>query len=338
MAQTLTGAPAIVIAHRGASGYRPEHTLAAYELAMQMGADFIEPDLVITQDGVLVARHENEIGDTTNVGDRPEFASRRTTKVIDGQPVTGWFTEDFTLAELKTLRARERLPFRSTDYNDRFEIPTFEEIIQLTQRYSQETGHTVGIYPETKHPSYFQAIGLPLEPPLLLLLERYGYTGPTAAVMIQSFETANLKTLRAQTQVPLIQLLGDRHEVQFDSGLAYGQMVSPEGLRAIAQYANGIGPSKRLIIPADPVDSSWLLPPTLLVEKAHDCGLWVHPYTFRHEPEFLHGVYRSNPVEEYEQFLALGIDGLFSDFPDTAVAVCRQVANSARGLPVNPVL
>jgi glycerophosphoryl diester phosphodiesterase len=309
----------IVIAHRGASGYRPEHTLAAYELAIAQGADFIEPDLVITADGVLVARHENNITDTTDVGDRSEFAKRHTTKQIDGVEVTGWFTEDFTLAELNTLRACERLPFRDQQWNGQFTIPTFQEILELVQHHAQTTGRMVGIYPETKHPSYFRSLGLPLEPPLLSLLERYGYRGQSASVMIQSFEAGNLQALRHQTELPLIQLLGEAEEIQFDTGGSYQAQTTPDALQAIAQYANGIGVSKRLVIPEDCADSSRLSAPTALVEAAHQAGLWVHVYTLRSDPNFLHPTYRGDPGQEYQQFLALGIDGMFSDFPDIAV-------------------
>ncbi|HST63164.1 MAG TPA: glycerophosphodiester phosphodiesterase family protein, partial [Longimicrobium sp.] len=200
----------IVIAHRGASGYRPEHTIESYRLAIEMGADFIEPDLVSTRDGVLVARHENEIGGTTDVKDRPEFIDRRTTKEIDGLPVTGWFTEDFTLAELRTLWARERLPEvrpEAAHYDDQFRIPTLDEVIALAQEEAARLGRTIGIYPETKHPSYFQSIGLPLEPPLLAALERAGWTAAADPVFIQSFETENLRMLRRRTGVRLVQLM-----------------------------------------------------------------------------------------------------------------------------------
>src|SRR5690242_20240985 len=190
----------VVIAHRGASGYRPEHTLASYRLAIAMGADFIEPDLVSTKDGVLVARHENEISGTTDVADHPEFADRRATKVIDGRPVAGWFTEDFTLAELKTLRAKERLPQvrpDNTRYDGMFEVPTFEEVLALAKQESRRTGRRIGVYPETKHPTYFDGIGLSLEEPLVAALRRHGLDRPRAAVIIQSFETGNLRELDA---------------------------------------------------------------------------------------------------------------------------------------------
>ncbi|RYD42197.1 MAG: glycerophosphodiester phosphodiesterase, partial [Sphingomonadales bacterium] len=205
---TLDGKPPIVIAHRGASGERPEHTLASYKLAIELGADYIEPDLVLTKDGVLVARHENEISETTDVAAHPEFAGRKATKTIDGLEVTGWFTEDFTLAELKTLRARERLPkLRSTEYDGQFEIPTFEEILTFLAEANKGRKIPVGVYPETKHPSYFTSIGLPHEAPLLAMLDRFGYRGRTAPVFIQSFEVGNLMDLRAKSDLPLIQLM-----------------------------------------------------------------------------------------------------------------------------------
>lgn len=323
----------IVIAHRGASGYRPEHTLEGYRLAIALGCDYLEPDLVITQDGVLIARHENELSDTTNVGDRREFASRKTTKVIDGVERTGWFAEDFTLAEIKTLRARERLPFRDQSFNDQFEIPTLAEIIALAQDASAEVGRTIGIYPETKHPSYFQSIGLSLEPPLLDVLNTNGYEDRDAPVILQSFETENLKTLRSRTSVPLIQLIGDPSQIQVDTQRSYGDLITPEGLAAIAQYANGIGVEKRLILPVNPTDANRLLPPTALIQDAHAAGLWVHSYTFRSDPSFLHPSYQGNPAAEYTQFLGLGIDGLFSDFTDHAVAVRDRLHGSPARCP-----
>ncbi|HVG09793.1 MAG TPA: glycerophosphodiester phosphodiesterase [Thermoanaerobaculia bacterium] len=288
----------LVIAHRGASGYRPEHTLAAYELAIEMGADFIEPDLVITRDGVLVARHENDITGTTDVIDRPEFRSRRKTKWIDGREVTGWFTEDFTLAEIKTLRARERLEFRDRQFNGMFEVPTFQEILELARR------RNVGVYPETKFPSYLRSIGLPLEEPMVEALQAAGFQGRDAAVFLQSFERVSLKLLKTMTDLPRIQLLDD----------AAHTMATPEGLAEIATYADGIGPDKRLIVPAGP--DGRLRPPTSLVEDAHRAGLLVHPWTFRSDPVFLAPDYEGDAVREIEQFLSLEVDGLFTDFPD----------------------
>jgi len=337
-AATLTGAPPIVIGHRGASGYRPEHTLESYRLAIELGADYIEPDLVSTKDGVLIARHENEISGTTNVADHPEFANRKTTKIIDGVPVTGWFTEDFTLAEIKTLRAKERLDFRDHSRDRLYEIPTFQEVIDLAKQKSAETGRTIGIYPETKHPTYFQSIGLPLEDRLLNILQDNGYSGSNAAVFIQSFETANLKYLRSKTDLPLVQLFDDRDAKPYDfvvsgDSRTYGDLTSPTELANIAQYANGIGPYKGLIVPTGA--DGRLLPPTSLVSDAHAVGLLLHPYTFRNESRYLAPDYNGNPEAEYEQFFNLGVDGVFSDFSDTAVAVRNRVAGdpNAKNVP-----
>jgi glycerophosphoryl diester phosphodiesterase len=305
----------IVIGHRGASGYRPEHTLASYELAIEMGADFIEPDLVSTRDGVLIARHENEISETTDVAGRPEFAARKATKKIDGREVTGWFTEDFTLAEIKTLRAKERLPFRNQSFNGRFEVPAFDEVLELARR------KCVGVYPETKHPSYFRSLGLPLEPPLLLALQKAGHEGRTAPIFLQSFEVGNLQELRKSTDLPIIQLL-DTQGQPWDFAVSgdertYQDLATPAGLAGIAAYADGIGPYKRMIVPASP--DGRLLPPTSLVEDAHRAGLLVHLWTFRSDGTFLAPDYDGDPEREYDQFFSIGVDGLFSDFPDAAV-------------------
>lgn len=297
----------LVIAHRGASGYRPEHTLAAYELAIEMGADFIEPDLVITGDGILIARHENDISGTTDVIDRPEFRGRRRTKWVDGREVTGWFAEDFTLAEIKTLRARERLEFRDRSFNGRFEIPTFHEILDLARR------RNAGVYPETKFPSYFRSLGLPLEEPMVEALHTAGFRGRDAAVFLQSFETGNLRLLKTMTDLRRIQLLDDRGQ-PWDLARPYRELATPEGLAEIASYADGIGPNKRLIVPAGP--DGRLRPPTSLVEDAHRAGLLVHPWTFRSDPVFLAPDYEGDAVREIEQFVSLGVDGLFTDFPD----------------------
>lgn len=300
----------IIIAHRGASGYRPEHTLASYELAIAMGADFIEPDLVATKDHALIARHENEISETTDVIDHPEFADRRTTKRIDGREVTGWFSEDFTLAEIKTLRARERLPFRDQGFNGRFEIPTFAEVLDLARRAN------VGVYPETKHPTYFHEAGLPLEDPLLAELEKAGYRGRNAPVFIQSFEVGNLEELRKRTDLPLIQLL-EAAGHPWDDPRPYAELATPAGFAGIANYADGIGPDKRMIVPASP--DGRLLEPTSLVADAHRAGLKVHPWTFRSDGPFLAAEYGGDPEREYHQFFSLGVDGLFSDFSNDAV-------------------
>jgi len=322
----------LVIGHRGASGYRPEHTLASYQLAIDMGADYIEPDLVSTSDHVLVARHENNIAETTDVADHPEFAGRMTTKTIDGNPMTGWFTEDFTLAELRTLRAKERLPMlrpANTAFDGLSQVPTFQEAIDLAKRAG------VGIYPETKHPTYFDSIGLSLEEPLVATLHANGYRGRNAPVFIQSFEVANLKELNRRTRVPLVQLL-DATGQPYDFVVAgdprtYADLATPEGLAEIATYADGVGPNKNLIVPRDAAGN--LLDPTSFVRDAHRAGLQVHPWTFRKENNFLPADFRQgNPASpeflratgdapaEFRLFFRLGVDGLFSDHPDTAVA------------------
>lgn len=330
---TLDGQPPIVIAHRGASGERPEHTLAGYALAIEQGADFIEPDLVLTKDGILVARHENEISETTDIADHPEFASRKTTKTIDGQSFTGWFTEDLTLAELKTLRARERLPkLRSTEYDGRYEIPTFAEILDLLVRVNKDRATPIGVYPETKHPSYFASIGLPHEAPLLAMLDQYGYKGRKARVFIQSFEVANLKAIRAKSDLPLIQLMDGEGGPADDPKASYAVMASPAGLKAVAAYADGIGPNKAMVIPRTMIGT--LGDPTNLVRDAHAAGLKVHPWTFRRENYFLplgdkgginpagHG----DLAGEIEAYLKTGIDGLFSDNSREAVPAVHKGA------------
>ncbi|WP_374525424.1 glycerophosphodiester phosphodiesterase [Sphingopyxis sp.] len=327
---TLDGKPPIVIAHRGASGERPEHTLASYELAIEQGADFIEPDLVLTKDGVLVARHENEISETTDVADHPEFAGRKAVKTIDGKAVTGWFTEDFTLAELKTLRAKERIPrLRGTAHDGEYAIPTFAEILDLLVRVNKGRTHPVGVYPETKHPTYFAAIGLPHEGPLLAILGKYGYRGRTAPVFIQSFEAGNLKALRAKSDLPLIQLMDGEGGPADDPKLGYAAMATPDGLKAIAVYADGIGPNKDMVIPRSTIGT--LGEPTALVRDAHAAGLKVHPWTFRRENYFLPLADKGglNPAghgdlaAEIKAYFGTGIDGLFSDNPREAVPAVK---------------
>lgn len=316
----------IVIAHRGASADRPEHTLASYAIAIEQGADFIEPDLVSTKDHQLVARHENEISGTTDIGGHPEFAARKTTKMIDGQSITGWFTEDFTLAELKTLRARERLPqlrIANTTFDGQEAIPTLDEIIALAKAATARTGRSIGIYPETKHPSHFRALGLPLEPPLLAALAKAGWTHVDSPVFIQSFEAGNLKALRSQTAVRLIQLIDSGTS---GDGESYDAMITPAGLKAIAAYANGIGPNRDRIIPRS--SDGILGTPTSLVADAHAAGLQVHPWTFRPENYFLAKPFRNGDDPrgrgdaggEIRIYLETGIDGVFSDLPAAAVA------------------
>jgi glycerophosphoryl diester phosphodiesterase len=339
-----------VIGHRGASGYVPEHTLASYWLAIEQGADYVEPDLVITKDGVLVARHENAIAvlnadgsvreATTDVVDHPEFASKKTTKSIDGVSITGWFTEDFTLAELKTLRARERLPalrVANTRFDNMFEIPTLEEVLDLVaaanerrkEEAQREGGRrhvkVVGVYPETKHPSFFQSIGKPLEEPLVRTLHRHGYRDADSAVIIQSFEVANLKKLNKMTKVPIAQLLNGSGR-PWDFTVAgdtrtYADLAKPAGLKEIRKYANGIGANTNLMIPL--TSTGTLGVPTTLVRDAHDAGLIVHGWTFRAENVFLPNEFDngSDPAAygdlagQIEAFLKLGMDGFFTDQP-----------------------
>jgi glycerophosphoryl diester phosphodiesterase len=324
----------IVIGHRGASAHRPEHTLPAYEAAIAMGADYIEPDLVSTRDHVLVARHENEISGTTDVASRPEFADRRTTKTIDGRQFTGWFTEDFTLAELKTLRAKERVPDlrpANTAFDGLAEVPTFEEVVRLALR------HGVGVYPETKHPSYFDSIGLSLEEPLLEVLN----THRMRKVYIQSFETANLRDLRARTRLPLIQLItqgGAPYDwVAAGDPRTYDDMVKPEGLREVAAYADGIGVDTRRVIPVGP--DGRLQQPTTLVADAHRRRLKVHVWTVRNENSQLPLDHRlgdpASPVHPraigdvtgwLDRLLGQGVDGAFCDDPAMGRAVVARRA------------
>ncbi|MDO3523397.1 glycerophosphodiester phosphodiesterase [Ralstonia pseudosolanacearum] len=333
-----------VIGHRGAPALHPEHTLASYQKAIDDGADIIEPDLVATQDGVLVARHENEISGTTNVADLPQFAGRRATKTIDGQSVSGWFTEDFTLAELKTLRARERIPDirpDNTAYNDQFDIPTQAEIIALARDQSALRGRNIGLYPETKHPTYFQSIGLPLEDRLIAALRQDDFTASRTTVHIQSFEVANLKSIRnriggSQPNWKLVQLLGTATQRPYDFTVAndartYADLMTDQGLRDIAAYANGVGPDKSSVITLDA--NGALTDPSDLIRNAHSAGLVVHPYTFRPENIFLPAALRSGAdnarnvsgsIQEIQAFLRAGVDGFFTDDP----AVGRQAVDT----------
>jgi glycerophosphoryl diester phosphodiesterase len=336
-AHTVTGTrPArtiTVLAHRGASGYRPEHTLAAYELAIRLGADCIEPDLVSTKDGVLVARHENEISGTTDVADHPEFMRRKTTKLIDGIPVSGWFTEDFTLGELKTLRAKERLPSvraSNTRYDGRYQIATFDEVLALAKREGRAHGRTIGVVPEVKHPTYFRSIGLPLEQPLLSSLRRAGLDSPRSKVVIQSFETSALRRLARMTRVPLVQLTaatGAPYDlVCAGDPRTYADLMTPAGLREIATYADWLGPEKSSVIPRDAHD--FLASPSPVVADAHSAGLKVVVYTFRDENRFLPADFRDgtdpnakgDAFGELERFFHAGVDAVFADHPDSADA------------------
>ena len=353
---TLSGDKPMVIGHRGASGYLPEHTLASYKKAIEMGADFIEPDLVVTKDGELVARHEPNITATTDVSTRPEFANRKTTRKVDGVAETGWFVTDFTLAELRTLYAKQANPVRDQSFNKQFQIPTFREILDLAKTESARTGRTIGVYPETKHPTYHVEAGLPIEPRLLKMLAEYGYTSKSAPVIIQSFEVANLKELRKQTGVRLVQLIdGDGVDAKgnvtlvapfdkpYDFALRkdprnFPDLMTPAGLAEVKTYADGIGPwkpylqSAAQVMGADgkPKDLNGdgkitdadrvLLPPTQVIKNAHAAGLFVHAFTFRNEKELLVSDYKADPKAEYKHFYELGVDALFSDFPATAVA------------------
>lgn len=329
----LALAMVVVIGHRGASGYRPEHTLASYELAARTGADYLEPDLVSTADGELVCRHEPEIGGTTDVAAHPQFAARRTTKEIDGVPVRGWFAEDFTLAELRTLRVRERLAELRSDntrFDGRYPIPTLDEVLVLRQALSASLGRPIGVYPETKHPTYFRAIGRPLEEPLLAALERHGLNHPGAPVFVQSFETGNLRRLRSLgLRTPVVQLMcsaGGPHDLELTGDRrGYLGLAAPAGLAEIAGYADGIGPAKGMVL-GRRRDGS-LGEPSRLVDDAHAAGLVVHPYTFRAENTFLPSDLRrgespselGDAVAELRAFLRAGVDGLFTDHPDVAV-------------------
>lgn len=353
---TLNGAKPLVIGHRGASGYLPEHTLASYKKAIELGADFIEPDLVVTKDGELVARHEPNITATTNVADLPQFASRKTTRKVDGVSETGWFVTDFTLAELRTLRAKQPNPARDQSFNNQFTIPTFREMLDLAKAESARTGRTIGVYPETKHPTYHVDAGLPIEPRLLKILAEYGYTKKDSPVIIQSFEVANLKALRKQTGVRLVQLIdGDGVDAKgtvtlaapfdkpYDFAVAkdkrtFADLLTPKGLAEIKTYADGIGPWKPYLASAaqtlgpdgKPKDLNGdkkitetdrvTIAPTSVVKDAHAAGLFVHAYTFRNEADLLALDYKGNPKNEYKRFFELGVDGVFSDFPDTAIA------------------
>lgn len=309
--------PLIIIAHRGASGERPEHTRAAYELAIAQGADIIEPDLVMTRDGVLVVRHENEIGGTTDVADHPEFADRRATRSIDGQAVTGWFTEDFTLAELMTLRARERLPqLRSTAFDGLEPILTFEQVLEIAREASARTGRPIGVAPELKHPSHFAALGLPMEDAFVAVLERHGLTGADAPVLVQCFEVGPLERLAARIETPLLQLMARDGGPADRPGMTYAAMATPEGLAAVKAYADWIGADTAMIEPTPGT-------PSALIANAHAVGLKVAAWTFRAENAFLPEMDRvgDDPAghgrlrERLARFAGHGLDAAFMDQP-----------------------
>ncbi|MBW1604093.1 glycerophosphodiester phosphodiesterase [Streptomyces sp. JJ66] len=322
-----------VIAHRGASGYRPEHTMGAYELALDLGADVIEQDLVPTKDGHLVCRHENEIGGTTDVAEHAEFADRRTTKTIDGQAVTGWFTEDFTLAELKTLRAVERIPRQrqhNTLYNGRWDVPTFAEVLDWAREQGRRRGRPVWLHVETKHPSYFRALGLGLEERLARQLRRHRLHRRDAPVFVQSFEPSSIQRMARLVDTPGVVLLwtADWRPWDFEESgdpRTVADLITPEGLDWIASFAHGIGPTLELVIPQR-ADGT-LGEPTSLVRDAHARDLVVHPYTLRNENSFLPaGFRRGEDPNAYgdafgalRAYFATGIDGIFADQPDTAL-------------------
>ncbi|MCZ2836738.1 glycerophosphodiester phosphodiesterase [Modestobacter sp. VKM Ac-2985] len=323
----------LVIGHRGASGYRPEHTLASYELAARMGADYLECDVVSTADAVLVCRHENEISGTTDVADRPEFADRQTTKTVDGVELTGWFTEDFTLAELQTLRAVERLPElreENTLYDGLFAVPTLDEFLQLREDLSRELRREIGAYIETKHPTYFDGIGLSLEEPLVADLREARLDRRNSPVFLQSFETTNLRELDAAgVEVPLVQLLSASGApadlVAAGQPYTYADLSTAVGLAVISRYADGVGPEKNQVIPL--AEDGTLGEPTSFVADAHAVDLLVHPYTFRNENAFLPAeldegtdpAAYGRALEEQLAFWEAGVDGIFTDNPDTGV-------------------
>ncbi|MFD5114021.1 glycerophosphodiester phosphodiesterase [Streptomyces sp. NPDC058391] len=322
-----------IVGHRGASGYRPEHTLGSYQLALDLGAHVIEQDLVPTKDGHLVCRHENDITATTDVADHPEFAGRKTTKTVDGVSLTGWFTEDFTLAELKTLRAKERIPGtrqRNTLYDGRWEIPTFEEVLRWADDEGRRRGRPVWLYTETKHPTYFRGLGLGLEERLAKLLRRYGRDRKDSAIFLQSFEPSSMQRMAKLVSSPRVVLLDAAGTRPWDFRVAgdprtVADLVKPEGLKWIASFAQGIGPTLDLIIPKD--TSGKLGTPTTLVRDAHAKGLILHPFTLRDENSFLPADFRrgtdpnayGDAFGAFKVYFEQGIDGIFTDNPDTGL-------------------
>ena len=359
---TLSGSNPIIIAHRGASGYFPEHTLAAYAQAIELGADFIEPDLVMTLDGALVVRHEPMLSGTTNVAELPAFSSKKTSKNIDGARIEDWFVSDFTLAEIKMLKAKQAFAERPQQFNNQYEIPTFKEVIALAKEKSALLGRTIGIYPETKHPSFHEALGLKISDKLLEELTAADWNNEAAPVYVQSFEVSNLQYIRTKSTVKIIQLLSC-YELALNGDLLFevpaGKTISDaqpydwylkgdsrnfsfftteEGLDFVRTYATGIGPWKPFIIPYKGIDANKdgvaddlngdgkiedadkvAMEHTHLIERAHKRNLAVHVYTFRNESRRLLNDYQNNPILEYQAFYELGIDGVFTDFTDTAV-------------------
>ncbi|MET8215498.1 glycerophosphodiester phosphodiesterase [Streptomyces hirsutus] len=339
----LKGLPVpTVIGHRGASGYRPEHTFGAYDLALDLGADIVEAgDLVPTRDGHLVCRHEPEIGGTTDVADRPEFADRERTKLLDGVPVTGWFTEDFTLAELKRLRAVERIPANrphNTLYDGRWGIPTFEEVLRWQNEQTRKRGKQVWIYPELKHPTYFRKLGLGTEELLARLLRKHGKDKKNSPVIVQSFEPTSIQRMSRLVGNPLAVLLSGANSRPWDfvengDPRKVADLVTPKGLEEIASYAQGIGPTLDLVIPRDAAGN--LTEPTTLVRDAHRAGLILHPYTMRNENPFLPANFRKGGDPDaygdvfgaFRAYFATGIDGVFTDHPDTGLLAREDFVN-----------
>ncbi|WP_217239684.1 glycerophosphodiester phosphodiesterase [Streptomyces sp. AC555_RSS877] len=339
----LKGLPVpTVIGHRGASGYRPEHTFGSYQLALDLGADIVEAgDLVPTRDGHLVCRHEPEIGGTTDVANHPEFAGRKTTKLLDGVSTTGWFTEDFTLAELKRLRAIERIPANrphNTLYDGRWDIPTFEEVLKWQDEQTRKRGKQVWIYPEAKHPTYFRKLGLGLEERIAGLLRKHGKHRKNSPVIVQSFEPTSIRRLNKLVDNPLVVLLSSAGSRPFDfvetgDPRTVADLVTPKGLKEIASYAQGIGPTLDLVIPRDSAGN--LTAPTTLVKDAHAAGLILHPYTLRNENPFLPANFRKGTDPDaygdvfgaYRTYFATGIDGVFTDNPDTGVLARQDFVN-----------
>ncbi|HEY8331227.1 MAG TPA: glycerophosphodiester phosphodiesterase [Pseudomonas sp.] len=354
---TLNGDKPLVVGHRGAAGYLPDHTLEGYRKAIELGADFIEPDLVATRDGVLVARHEPNITSTTDVRGRPEFASRKTRRTVDGVEEEGWFVTDFTLAELKTLRAIQPFADRDQSYNGKLQIPTFDEVLDLARSEGARLGRSIGVYAETKHPTYHARLGLKLEDRLLDTLARYGYTSKASPVILQSFEVSNLQYLRGKTQLRLVQLV-DASDINADGSIqlaapfdkpydfavagdarTFASLLTPAGLKEVKTYADGIGPWKPYLIPSRLLDDNHdgqpddlngdgqlderdrvMMPPTEVVRNAHAAGLFVHAYTFRSEAKRLASDFKGDPGAEYRLFYTLGVDGVFSEFADHARA------------------
>jgi len=367
--KTLDGKPPMVAAHRGASGYLPEETLEAYVKAVELGADYIELDLISTKDGVLIARHDPNLSISTDVAQHPEFAARKRTMSVDGEVQTGWFSSDFTLAEIKTLGAISTDAQRPQEFNGKFKVPTFQEVIDLAKRLSKETSRTIGIYPETKNPSHFRLLGLPLEDKMLAALTEAGWNSRSAPVILQSFEPGSLKYMRSKgTTLRMVQLI-DGDSVDLKTGaITYGipsdrpydwtlagdkrnfdAMVTPTGLAEIKTYADGIGLWKRYIVSVkgklgadgkvldqngdgkvNDADAT-TLEPTALIADAHAAGLFVHAFTFRNEGRRLAGSYTGDPMKEYLQYYALGLDGLFTDFTDTALAARAEYLRQAKG-------